>query len=91
MIKKINKDKVKIKNLLGIIEDPVIEDLLFEIVFFLDKEDRLDKLFTTKEITLKTKIRISDTLQLDLNNLVDKGYIQQHSKTKFKLIKHLWE
>ena len=42
----ISKNKAKIKNLIGIIENPIPEDLLFEIVSFLEKENRLDEHFT---------------------------------------------
>ncbi len=91
MIKPINNESVKIKNLLGIIEDPTIEDLLFEIVSFLDHENRLTDKFTKKEVSLKTKYRFNKSLDLDLEKLVSKGYLNKLSKTKFQLLKNLWE
>lgn len=91
MIKPINKDRVKIKNLLGIIEKPEVEDILFEIVYFLNNENRLNEKFTKKEVSLKTKYRINKTLEEDLDNLVDKGYLNKFGKTKYQLIKNLWE
>ena len=91
IFKSINNDKVQIKNLIGIIDEPCIEDLLFEITYFLNVEKRLDEVFTLKEVSLKTKYRIGKSLQIDLKELTIKGYIEQITKTKFKLIKNLWE
>ena len=90
MIKPINKDKVKIKNLLGIIEDPTLTDLLFEITNFLDSENRFNETFTKTEVNLKTKYRINSNLTKDLKELVSEGYLSMAGKAKYKLIKNLW-
>jgi hypothetical protein len=47
--------KAKIKNLIGIIDNPTYEDLLFEIAQFLTQENRLDGEFKTREVSLKTR------------------------------------
>lgn len=89
-MKKINKKKIKIKNLLGIIDEPTLEDLLFEIVLFLEKEDRLEDYFIKHEVNLKTKCRINETLEEDLKKLGEAGWIEHKGWTKFKLLKHPW-
>ena len=90
-MKGINKNKIKIKNFLGMVEQPTLEDLLFEIVFFLEKESRLEDEFIKQEVNLKTRCRISEDLEKDLLDLRDKGYIEHKGWTKFKLLKHPWQ
>lgn len=88
----LNISKIKMKNLLGLIENPTIEDLLFEIVYFLYNENRKDGIFTLKEASLKTDIRISDELINDIEKLIDLQYIEKEkANNKFKIIKHLWQ
>lgn len=85
---------VKIKNLIGIINEPTLEDLLFEIVLFLDNEKRYnetDEIFKSNEVYLKTRVRISSSLSEDLNELVNMGYLEKLKYTNFRVIKHLWE
>ena len=89
-MKKISKKKIKIKNLLGLITDPQYEDLLFEIVSFLEKENRLEEEFIKHEVNLKTRCRINEDLESDLKNLQELGYIEHLGWTKYKLIKHPW-
>ena len=86
----INK-KAKIKNLIGIINDPIYEDLLFEIAQFLTQENRLNGEFKTREISLKTRVRISTELNDDIDKLVEMGYVEKLKYSSYKLIKHLWE
>jgi len=86
----LNIDKVKIKNLLGIIDNPTHEDLLYEIVSFLNIEQRYDSEFKTHEAFLKTRIRISSVLSEDLDILVDKGYLEKGKNSFYRVIKHLW-
>jgi hypothetical protein len=90
-MKGINKRKIKIKNLLGIVDEPILEDLLFEIVSFLEKESRLEDEFIKHEVNLKTRCRISEDLETDLKELQEKGYIEHKGWTKFKLLKHPWQ
>jgi hypothetical protein len=87
-MKKINKSKIKIKNLIGIVENPVHEDLLFEIVSFLEDEGKVE--FNKGDVSLKTRCRIGETLDEDLKSLVDLGYIEHQGWTKYKLLKHPW-
>jgi len=87
----IQKKKIKIKNLIGIVDNPTHEDLLFEIVSFLEKEDRLEDFFIKHEINLKTRCRIEEDLDKDIKKLLEAGWIEHHGWTKYKLIKHPWE
>ncbi len=70
MMKKINKKSVKIKNLIGIVDNPTHEDLLFEIVQFLEAENRLDGEFKKWDVVVKTRCRIGPSLEEDLNVLI---------------------
>jgi hypothetical protein len=90
-MKRLNQKKVKIKNLIGIVDNPTLEDLLFEIVYFLDNERRYDDEFKTHEAFLKTRIRISSLLSEDLDELVKLGYLEKLKYSNYKVIKHLWE
>ena len=90
-MKQINKDIIKIKNLIGILEYPTIEDLLYEIVSFLVNENRFDGVFNIKEVSLKTRVRIDTDFFKDIEALETKGYIKKLNYTKFEVIKHLWE
>lgn len=85
---KINKGQLKIKNLLGIIDNPTHEDLLFEIVSFLEDEGREE--FKKWDVAMKTRCRIGSSVEEDLQVLEDLGYIKHCGWTKYKLIKHPW-
>lgn len=89
-MKGINKNRIKIKNLIGIVDNPSFEDLLFEIVSFLEKENRLEDEFIKQEVNLKTRCRIEEDLDLDLKRLQEMGYIEHRGWTKWKLLKHPW-
>jgi len=88
---KINKSQIKIKNLIGIIDNPTYEDLLFEIVQFLEFENRFDGEFKKGEVSLKTRCRINSNLEQDLDDLVKLGFLEHHKYTMYKIIKHPWE
>ena len=90
-MKGINKRKIKIKNLLGMVNEPTLEDLLFEIVSFLEKETRLDDDFTKHEVNLKSRCRISEDLDKDLKSLQEQGWIEHKGWTKYHLLKHPWQ
>jgi len=90
-MKPINKQNVKMKNLIGIIDNPTYEDLLFEIVLFLDNENRYDGEFKVREVSLFTRSRISSELVKDINKLVKLGYAEKLKYTSYKILKHLWE
>ena len=87
----INQNKVKIKNLIGIIDNPTLEDLLYEIVSFLDNEKRYESEFKTHEAFLKTRVRISSLLSEDLDKLAEIGYLEKLKYSNYRVIKHLWE
>lgn len=86
----LNINKVKLKNALSIIENPIIEDLLYEIVLFLSVEQRSDGIFTIREVTLKTRVRIYDEFQDHIKELIDKGYIEKVKSTMYKVLNHPW-
>ena len=90
-MKGIQQKKIKIKNLIGIIDHPTYEDQLFEIVSFLEKENRLEDFFIKHEVNLKTRCRIEEDLDKDLKKLVELGFIEHHGWTKYKLLKHPWQ
>lgn len=91
MMKKTNKKSVKIKNLIGIVDNPTHEDLLFEIVQFLEAENRLDGEFKKWDVVVKTRCRIGPSLEEDLNVLIKKGFIEHKKYTIYKILKHPWE
>jgi len=90
-MKPIKKKNVKMKNLIGIIDEPTYEDLLFEIADFLDNQGRYDGEFKVKEVSFLTRVRIGSELIEDINELVKLGYIEKLKYTSYKLLKHLWE
>jgi len=93
-MKPVDNKKVKIKNLINILNNPTHEDLLYEIVAFLDSEGRYDgeiSCFKTHEAFLKTNVRISSLLSEDLDILTEKGYLEKIKHGNYKVIKHLWE
>jgi len=87
-MKKINKQQIKIKNLLGIIDNPTHEDLLFEIVSFLENEGREE--FKKWDVSMKTRCRIGASIEEDLQVLVDKGYLEHQKYTIYNILKHPW-
>jgi hypothetical protein len=87
----INKENVKIKNLIGIINTPTYEDLLFEIAYFLDNEKRYDGEFKLRDVALMTRVRMKKELEDDVNELIKRGYIEKLKYTSYRVIKHLWE
>jgi hypothetical protein len=89
-MKGIRKEKIKIKNLIGIVDNPTHEDLLFEIVSFLEREDRLEDEFNKEEVSLKTRCRIEEDLELDLKKIQEMGFIEHKGWTKYQLVKHPW-
>lgn len=90
-MKKIKRNKVKVKNLIGIVESPEVEDLLFEIVDFLESESRTDGEFRKGEVSLKTRCRIGEEVVDDLKLLVEMGYLEKVRRGIFKVVKHPWE
>ena len=81
----------KIKNLIGIVDNPTYEDLLFEIVQFLANENRFDGEFKTRDVSLKTRVRMGTEINDDLDHLVSLGYLEKLKYSSYIVIKHLWE
>ena len=90
-MKPLKRKNVKMKNLIGIIDEPTYEDLLFEIADFLDKSGRYDGEFKTREVSFLTRVRIESDLSKDLDELIKRGYVEKLKYTSYKLLKHLWE
>jgi len=90
-MKPINKESVSLKHLISIIPEPKPEDLLYEIVNFLDNERRLDGEFKMREVSLKTRVRISNDVTDDVDKLVELGYVEKLKYSSYTVIKHLWE
>jgi len=90
-MKPVKRKNVKMKNLIGIIDEPTYEDLLFEIVDFLDKSARYDGEFKVREVSFLTRVRIGSTLIKDIDELVKLGYVEKLKYTSYKVLKHLWE
>ena len=88
-MKPIDYNKVNLRNVLSMIENPILTDLLFEIAIFLTEENRLDGVFTTKELSSKTSVRISSDLKTDLSNLISEGYISKEGR-ELKVVEHPW-
>lgn len=87
----LNKKQVKLKNLIGLINEPTYQDLLFEIVQFLDNTKRYDGEFKLREISLYSRIRIKNSLEEDMDELIKLGYIEKLKYTSYKVLTHLWE
>jgi len=85
---KVDKSQIKIKNLLGIIDNPTYDDLLFEIVSFLEDEGKED--FKKWDVAMKTRCRIGSSVEEDLQVLVDMGYVSHNKYTMYTLVKHPW-
>lgn len=90
-MKPIDKKNVKIKNLIGIIDNPTYEDLLFEIVNFLNDEGQYNGEFKTRDVFLKTRIRFHSDISDDMDELVKLGYLEKLKYSSYRVIKHLWE
>lgn len=90
MLNLINIDNTPLRYLLGqFLGTP--EELLWEICRFLQNENRSDLEFNLADVNFKTKSRISDNIEKDLETLISLGYIEKLKYTKFKLLKTLWD
>ena len=91
-MQRINKKKVKIKYLIGFKKDEIleIEGLLYEIVSFLEENERMDGEINNWEILNKTTYRVNNSIEEDIKELIDKGYLEQGKYTKYKVISHPW-
>lgn len=88
MIPTINKQKVELKYLIGFTKtNPSPYDLLYELTSFLAAEAKEE--FNEWELKNKTKSRV-DSLEENLQQLIDEGYIEKTKYTKYKLLKNKW-
>ena len=98
MPKPIDRNKLKIKHLLGVQGEnyPTEEDFLYDVVYALQETNLLDKEFSKPHIVKKINIRITESGRIvdSLALLAEKGYfiINNYPKNPaFKLLYHPWE
>jgi len=86
----LNKSKLPLKYLINFtIIEPTIEDLLYEIItIVLDKKENT---INNWELNNKTKTRINEKIEDDIQLLIDKGYLEKDKYTKYKIINHPWK
>ena len=88
MIPSIDKKKVELKYLIGFTkENPSKYDLLYELISFLEAEAKEE--FNEWELKNKTKSRVG-TLEENVQELIDEGYIEKGKYTKYRLLKNKW-
>ena len=84
----INKEKVPLKYLIHFTKtNPSKFDLLYEIAEFLEEEGKEE--FNEWELKNKTQSRV-DSLEENVQFLIDNEFIEKLKYTKYKLLKHLW-
>jgi hypothetical protein len=98
MPKQIDKNKLKIKHLLGVQGEnyPTEEDFLYEVICVLQEIDHLNNKFSKSHIIKQIKSRITSSGRLvdSLALLSERGYFEMEnypSKPQFKLLYHPWE
>lgn len=89
MIPIINKSIVPLKYRIGFTKYcPSKYDLLYELTEFLEAEQKEE--FNEWELKNKTKARVN-SLEENLQTLIDEGYIEKSKYTKYRLIKNMWQ
>lgn len=89
MIPIINKSIVPLKYRIGFTKYcPSKYDLLYELTEFLEAEHKEE--FNEWELKNKTKSRVN-SLEENLQTLIDEGYIEKSKYTKYRLIKNMWQ
>lgn len=84
----INKNKVPLKYRIHFTQtNPTKYDLLYEIAEFLEEENKNE--FNEWELKNKTTSRIN-SLEENLEFLINEGFIEKLKYTKYKLLKHPW-
>lgn len=89
MIKLIDINKVPLRYLVEQFQNAP-EELLYEICNFLQKSQSDTLEFNLAEVNNKTKVRILNTVEEDLNTLIELGYVEKLKYKKYKLLKSLW-
>lgn len=88
-MQKLNLDNVELKYIMHFNPNPDILDCLYEMVNYLDYVGKDS--FTEMEYSTKTKYKIRDTKQEEIQELIDKGYIQQLGRAKkYTVVNHPW-
>lgn len=81
----INKDKLPLKYLIDFtVINPTIEDLMYEIIVIMN--DKNEDTINNWEITNKTKTRINENINNDIELLIEKGYLAKDKYKKLKLL-----
>ena len=89
MIPIINKSIVPLKYRIGFTKYcPSKYDLLYELTEFIEAEQKEE--FNEWELKNKTKSRVN-SLEENLQTLIDEGYIEKSKYTKYRLIKNMWQ
>ena len=89
MIPIINKSIVPLKYRIGFTKYcPSKYDLLYELTEFLEAEQKEE--FNEWELKNKTKSRVN-SLEENLQTLIEEGYIEKSKYTKYRLIKNMWQ
>ena len=89
MIPIINKSIVPLKYRIGFTKYcPSKYDLLYELTEFLEAEQKEE--FNEWELKNKTKSKVN-SLEENLQTLIDEGYIEKSKYTKYRLIKNMWQ
>jgi hypothetical protein len=98
----LNKDKVAIKWILGLhrlVKNPTDEDMLYEIVSFLDTKGTLDQGFTLQDLRNEIYLgkEIKNVIAPLFERLIATGEIESLSEKKvagmskiYKIKKHRW-
>ena len=64
--------------------------LLYEIVAFLEENERMDGEINAWEIANKTSIRINSSIEEDIAQLINLGYLKHLKYTKYIVLHHPW-
>ena len=89
MIPIINKSIVPLKYRIGFTKYCSSKyDLLYELTEFLEAEQKEE--FNEWELKNKTKSRVN-SLEENLQTLIEEGYIEKSKYTKYRLIKNMWQ
>ena len=83
------KEKVPIKYLLGIEDYPTLEGILYELMIHMN-ENKKDT-FSKTDLSLYVKTRVSDNIDNDIEELIQKGYIKQMGKRTYMIINVPWK
>ena len=88
----IDPNKLKLKYELKVYKKmdswPCSEDVLYEIARYLEYKEK-NKISKSK--LLEMVLQDEEKLQLILNELLKKQFLQQENETTFNLLKHGWE